>query len=30
MSIRPFKLPEDIDLMSSLVMAGFQYPENPA
>ena len=30
MSIRPFKLPEDIDLMNSLVLAGFQYPENPA
>ena len=30
MSIRPFQLPEDIDLMNSLVMEGFQYPENPA
>jgi ribosomal protein S18 acetylase RimI-like enzyme len=29
-SIRPFQLPDDIDLMSSLVMEGFQYPENPA
>jgi ribosomal protein S18 acetylase RimI-like enzyme len=30
MTIRPFKLPQDIDLMNSLVMEGFQYPENPA
>jgi ribosomal protein S18 acetylase RimI-like enzyme len=30
MSIRPFRLPQDIDLMNSLVMEGFQYPENPA
>lgn len=30
MSIRPFKLPQDIDLMNSLVMEGFQYPENPS
>jgi ribosomal protein S18 acetylase RimI-like enzyme len=30
MSIRPFKLPQDIDLMNSLVVEGFQYPENPA
>jgi ribosomal protein S18 acetylase RimI-like enzyme len=29
MSIRPFRLPQDIDLMNSLVMEGFQYPENP-
>jgi ribosomal protein S18 acetylase RimI-like enzyme len=29
MSIRPFQLPQDIDLMNSLVMEGFQYPENP-
>jgi ribosomal protein S18 acetylase RimI-like enzyme len=29
-SIRPFQLPQDIDLMSSLVVEGFQYPENPA
>jgi ribosomal protein S18 acetylase RimI-like enzyme len=29
-TIRPLKLPEDIDLMTSLVMEGFQYPENPA
>jgi len=26
MTIRPFKLPEDIGLMNSLVMEGFQYP----
>lgn len=30
MTIRPFQLPQDIDLMTSLVMEGFQYPENPA
>lgn len=30
MSIRPFQLPQDIDIMNSLVMEGFQYPENPA
>jgi ribosomal protein S18 acetylase RimI-like enzyme len=30
MSIRPFQLPQDIDLMNFLVMEGFQYPENPA
>ena len=30
MSIRPFQLPEDIDLMNSLVMEGFQYLEHPA
>ena len=29
MSIRPFQLPQDIDLMNSLVIEGFQYPENP-
>jgi ribosomal protein S18 acetylase RimI-like enzyme len=29
MTIRPFQLPQDIDLMNSLVMEGFQYPENP-
>jgi len=29
MSIRPFQLPQDIDLMNSLVIDGFQYPENP-
>ena len=29
MNIRPFQLPRDIDLMNSLVMHGFQYPENP-
>jgi len=28
-TIRPFQLPQDIDLMNSLVMEGFQYPENP-
>lgn len=28
-SIRPFQLPQDIDLMNQLVMEGFQYPENP-
>ncbi|MCE9644648.1 MAG: GNAT family N-acetyltransferase [Chloroflexi bacterium] len=30
MTIRPFKLPNDLDLMNSLIMDGFQYPENPA
>lgn len=30
MSIRPFQLPQDIDLMNSLLIEGFQYPENPA
>jgi ribosomal protein S18 acetylase RimI-like enzyme len=30
MTIRPFKLPQDIDLMNALVLEGFQYPENPA
>ena len=30
MNIRPFQLPQDIDLMNSLVVEGFQYPENPA
>jgi ribosomal protein S18 acetylase RimI-like enzyme len=29
MNIRPFQLPQDIDIMNSLVMDGFQYPENP-
>lgn len=29
MPIRPFILPKDLDIMSSLVMDGFQYPENP-
>jgi ribosomal protein S18 acetylase RimI-like enzyme len=29
-TIRPFHLPQDIDLMNSLVLEGFQYPENPA
>lgn len=29
MTIRPFQLPQDIDLMNSLVIEGFQYPENP-
>lgn len=29
MNIRPFQLPQDIDLMNSLVIDGFQYPENP-
>jgi ribosomal protein S18 acetylase RimI-like enzyme len=28
-TIRPFHLPQDIDLMNALVMEGFQYPENP-
>lgn len=30
MSTRPFQLPQDINLMNSLVIEGFQYPENPA
>ncbi len=30
MPIRPFILPKDLDIMNSLVMDGFQYPENPA
>ena len=30
MTIRSFTLPDDLDTMQSLVMAGFQYPENPA
>ena len=30
MTIRPFVLPQDIDLMNTLVMEGFQYPENPS
>jgi hypothetical protein len=29
MSTRPFLLPQDIDLMNSLVIDGFKYPENP-
>jgi ribosomal protein S18 acetylase RimI-like enzyme len=29
MSIRPFQLPQDIDLMNQLILEGFQYPENP-
>lgn len=29
MSLRPFILPADLDIMQELVMAGFQYPENP-
>lgn len=27
--IRPFQLPQDIDIMLKLVREGFQYPENP-
>jgi ribosomal protein S18 acetylase RimI-like enzyme len=30
MTIRPFVLPQDINLMNTLVMEGFQYPENPS
>lgn len=30
MTIRPFMLPNDLDTMNSLVMDGFQYPENPS
>lgn len=30
MSTRAFRLPADIDTMNSLVMEGFQYPENPS
>ena len=30
MNIRAFQLPQDVDLMTSLIMDGFQYPENPA
>jgi ribosomal protein S18 acetylase RimI-like enzyme len=30
MQIRPFILPKDLDTMNSLVIEGFQYPENPA
>jgi hypothetical protein len=30
MPIRPFILPKDLDTMNSLVMDGFEYPENPA
>ena len=29
MSIRPFQLPQDLDLMHSLVMEGFEYPDHP-
>lgn len=29
MTIRPFKLPTDLDLMMALITNGFQYPENP-
>jgi ribosomal protein S18 acetylase RimI-like enzyme len=29
-SIRPFRLPNDLELMNRLVADGFQYPENPA
>jgi len=29
MKIRPFQLPQDMELMNSLVMDGFQYPNNP-
>lgn len=29
MTIRPFQLPADLDLMISLIRDGFQYPENP-
>ena len=29
MTIRPFRLPQDIDLMNALVIDGFKYPENP-
>ena len=29
MPIRPFILPKDLDTMNSLVIDGFQYPENP-
>ncbi|MFZ5881567.1 MAG: GNAT family N-acetyltransferase [Chloroflexota bacterium] len=28
-TLRPFQLPQDIDLMVALVTEGFQYPENP-
>ena len=27
--MRPFVLPKDLDIMNSLIMDGFQYPENP-
>jgi ribosomal protein S18 acetylase RimI-like enzyme len=30
MTTRPFRLPQDIDLMNSLIFEGFKYPENPA
>ena len=29
MTIRPFQLPADLDLMISIIKEGFQYPENP-
>jgi len=29
MTIRPFQLPVDLDLLTSLITDGFQYPENP-
>jgi ribosomal protein S18 acetylase RimI-like enzyme len=29
MHIRPFQLPHDLDVMTSLVAQGFEYPENP-
>lgn len=29
MTIRPFQLPHDLDLMHSLVMEGFEYPDHP-
>ena len=29
MTIRPFQLPADLDLMISLIKDGFQYPDNP-
>ena len=29
MSIRPLKLPEDLDNLYTLIIEAFQYPENP-
>ncbi len=29
MSIRPLKLPEDLDILYTLIIEAFQYPENP-
>lgn len=29
MSIRPFKLPEDLDVLYTITLEAFQYPENP-